>query len=220
MTKQKFRAVIFDLDGTLLDTLQDLGAGANMALRRFGFPEHTMEEYKHFIGNGIPKLIARAVPPGTDEETTRQVLAFYLDYYPAHCTEHTRFFPGVPETVAALARRGYTLGVLSNKTETTTKRIIAHYFPEGTFQVVWGNNGVRPLKPATDAGYLLLDELSCRPEEIFYVGDGDTDMAFASRMGFFAAGAAWGYRPRDVLLENGADALFEGMADILPYLPE
>ena len=218
--EHSFRAAVFDLDGTLLDTLQDLGACADEALRQYGFPGHTPDEYRSYIGNGIPKLIARAVPEGTSEQDIQKVLRFYLSYYPEHCAEHTRFFPGVPETLAALARRGYTLGVLSNKTETTTKRLIAHYFPEGTFQVVWGNNGVRPLKPATDAGYLLLDELSCRPEEIFYVGDGDTDMAFASRMGFFAAGAAWGYRPRDVLLENGADALFEGMADILPYLPE
>ena len=85
--------------------------------------------------------------------------------------------------------------------------------------LVWGNNGVRPLKPATDAGYSLLQELTCRPEEVFYLGDGDTDMAFASRMGFFAAGATWGYRPEQALLEAGADRLFSSMQEILPYLP-
>lgn len=218
MKEQKFRAAVFDLDGTLLDTLYDLGACANVALQSFGFPEHTLEEYRGFIGNGIPKLIARAVPQGTAEEKTRQVLDFYLSYYPEHCAEHTQFFPGVPETIAALKKRGYALAVLSNKTEATAKKIIAEYFPDAPFCVVWGNNGVRPLKPATDAGELLLQELRCAPEEVFYLGDGDTDMAFASRMHFFAAGATWGYRPREVLAENGADALFENMEQILDVL--
>ena len=118
-----------------------------------------------------------------------------------------------------LHERGYLLAVLSNKTEATAKKIIERYFPDAPFRVVWGNNGVRPLKPATDAGYLLLSELGCEPEEVFYVGDGDTDMEFASRMGFFAAGATWGYRPAEVLKRCGADALFSSMEEILPYLP-
>ena len=118
-----------------------------------------------------------------------------------------------------MRQRGYALAVLSNKTETTAKKIIAEYFPDEPFCLVWGNNGVRPLKPATDAGYSLLQELTCRPEEVFYLGDGDTDMAFASRMGFFAAGATWGYRPEQALLEAGADRLFSSMQEILPYLP-
>lgn len=217
--QKRFRAAVFDLDGTLLDTLFDLGACADEALKRFGFPGHSLEEYRGFIGNGIPKLIARAVPKEAGEADIQNVLQFYLSYYPEHCAEHTRFFPGVRETVAALQKRGYSLAVLSNKTESTTKKIIDAYFPDRPFSVVWGNNGVRPLKPAPDAGYLLLDQLRCRPEEVFYLGDGDTDMAFAKTMGFFAAGAAWGYRPREVLLQCGADRLFENMAEILPLLP-
>ena len=220
MKEQTFRAAVFDLDGTLLDTLYDLGACANVALQSFGFPEHTLEEYRGFIGNGIPKLIARAVPQGTPEAEIWQVLDFYLSYYPEHCAEHTKFFPGVPETIKELKNRGYALAVLSNKTEATAKKIIAEYFPDAPFCVVWGNNGVRPLKPATDAGELLLQELHCAPEEVFYLGDGDTDMAFASRMHFFAAGATWGYRSREVLTQNGADALFEHMKQILTVLPE
>ena len=219
MKNNVFRAVVFDLDGTLLDTLHDLGACADTALASCGFPGHSMEEYRTFIGNGIPKLIERAVPAGTSEEAIQNVLQFYLRYYPEHCTEHTRFFPGVEKTIRTLRERGYMLAVLSNKTEETAKKIIARYFPDKPFYVVWGNNGVRPLKPATDAGYLLLQELGCTPEEVFYVGDGDTDMEFASRMGFFAAAATWGYRPSDVLKACGANALFSSMEEILPYLP-
>ena len=219
MNDKKFRAVVFDLDGTLLDTLYDLGACANVALRQYGYPEHSIEDYRGFIGNGIPKLIARALPAGTDEAEVQKVLRFYLSYYPEHCAEHTKFFPGVKESIETLCKRGYMLAVLSNKTETTTKKIIAQYFPDTPFRVVWGNDGVRPLKPALDAGFLLLNELACAPEEVFYLGDGDTDMAFASRMGFFAAGATWGYRPQQVLTNCGADRLFETMAEILPLLP-
>lgn len=154
-----------------------------------------------------------------DEQDIQKVLNFYLGYYPVHCAEHTKLFPGVAQTIRLLRQRGYALAVLSNKTETTAKKIIAEYFPDEPFCLVWGNNGVRPLKPATDAGYSLLQELTCRPEEVFYLGDGDTDMAFASRMGFFAAGATWGYRPEQALLEAGADRLFSSMQEILPYLP-
>ena len=217
--EHSFRAAVFDLDGTLLDTLQDLGACADEALRQYGFPGHTMEEYRSYIGNGIPRLIARAVPEGTSEQDIQKVLNFYLGYYPVHCAEHTKLFPGVAQTIRLLRQRGYALAVLSNKTETTAKKIIAEYFPDEPVCLVWGNNGVRPLKPATDAGYSLLQELTCRPEEVFYLGDGDTDMAFASRMGFFAAGATWGYRPEQALLEAGADRLFSSMQEILPYLP-
>ena len=162
---------------------------------------------------------SQSCPARNKREDIQKVLNFYLSYYPEHCAEHTRFFLGVEETIRTLHERGYLLAVLSNKTEATAKKIIDRYFPDAPFCVVWGNNGVRPLKPATDAGYLLLSELGCEPEEVFYVGDGDTDMEFASRMGFFAAGATWGYRPSEVLKRCGADALFSSMEEILPYLP-
>ena len=109
MSKQKFRAAVFDLDGTLLDTLYDLAACADKALSHCGLPGHTMEEYRTYIGNGIPKLVARAVPPGTSEEDIQRVLKFYLGYYPEHCAEHTRFFPGVEKTIRTLHERGYLL---------------------------------------------------------------------------------------------------------------
>ena len=104
--EHSFRAAVFDLDGTLLDTLQDLGACADEALRQYGFPGHTMEEYRSYIGNGIPRLIARAVPEGTSEQDIQKVLNFYLGYYPVHCAEHTKLFPGVAQTIRLLRQRG------------------------------------------------------------------------------------------------------------------
>ena len=108
--EHSFRAAVFDLDGTLLDTLQDLGACADEALRQYGFPGHTMEEYRTYIGNGIPRLIARAVPEGTSEQDIQKVLNFYLSYYPVHCAEHTRFFLGVAETIRLTAAAGVCAG--------------------------------------------------------------------------------------------------------------
>ena len=215
MDLQKIRAVVFDLDGTLLDTLQDIGAGANTALHRSGFPEHDRAAYRRYVGHGIRTLFKQALPEGqnTDENIDR-VLKEYQGYYPEHCTVHTVFFPGVEDMIKKMHAAGYTLGVLSNKTERTTLKIIHHFFPDEPFSIIWGNNGKRPLKPALDAGYLLLDELGVKPEEVLYIGDGDTDMEFASKMGFFALGVTWGYRDRDELVATGANLLADSTAEI------
>lgn len=212
---QKIHAVVFDLDGTLLDTLQDIGAGANVALHRSGFPEHSRTDYRRFVGHGIRTLFEQALPEQSNTpEAIDRVLAEYQGYYPEHCTVHTVFFPGVQALVRKLHAAGYTLGVLSNKTERTTLKIIHHFFPEEPFALIWGNNGTRPLKPAPDAGYLLLDELGLKPEQVLYIGDGDTDMAFASKMGFFALGVTWGYRDREELIAAGADMLADSTQEI------
>lgn len=214
---QKIRAIVFDLDGTLLDTLPDIGAGSNAALRHSALPERSLAVYRKLVGNGIRTLIRRAVPEGTPDDVYEQTLAYYLQYYPEHCTVHTKFYPGIEQMLATLKGAGFMLGVLSNKTEKTAVRIIDHFFPRSPFQLVWGNNGVRPLKPDPSAGRLLCEELGVSPEELMYVGDGDTDMEFASRNGFFAAGVTWGYRDREVLTSCGADALVDS-ADQLPKL--
>ena len=218
MDKQKLRAVVFDLDGTLLDTVQDIGAGANLALHRSGLPEHTRQDYVRLVGHGIRRLFSLAVPEGTDAARLEEALQFYLSYYPEHCTEKTDYFPGVQNMLHALQNAGYTLCLLSNKTEKTAIKIMRHYFSDVSWRFVWGNNGVRPLKPATDAGFLICQELGLQPDEILYVGDGDTDMEFASKMGFVAAAVTWGYRTRQELIDAGAEILLESADDILRFL--
>ena len=215
---QKIRAVVFDLDGTLLDTLPDIGAGSNAALRHSGLPERSLADYRRLVGNGIRVLMRRAVPDDTPDDVYEKTLAFYLQYYPEHCTAHTKFFPGIEQMLRTLHGAGHTLGVLSNKTEKTAVRIIDHYFPQNLFRLVWGNNGQRPLKPDPSAGRLLCEELGVAPDELMYVGDGDTDMEFASKNGFFAAGVTWGYRDREVLAQYGADALIDDAAQLLKLL--
>lgn len=212
----RIRAVVFDLDGTLLNTLLDIGAGANTALHRSGLPEHTMAEYRRLVGHGIRNLFRLAVPENTPDAVYEEALAFYLGYYPEHCTDHTDYFPKIREMLKTLTDHALRLGVLSNKTEATSRKIISHFFPDVPFELVWGNNGTRPLKPQTDAGFALCQALSLQPDEIAYVGDGDTDMQFASAMGFYALGVTWGYRDREELIAAGADAL----ADTAEQIPE
>lgn len=214
MDFQKVKAAIFDLDGTLLDTIADIGTSVNTALCRYGLPTHPIDRYPAFVGHGSLTLFHNATPDGTPEETIRQALAAYLAYYPEHCTVHTRYFPGVKEFLHALVGAGIQVAVISNKTEATGQKIMSHYFPDIPWAFVWGNNGSRPLKPAVDAGRLACQALGLRPEEILYVGDGDTDMEFASKMGFIAAGVTWGYRSREQLLEAGADFLSDTFADL------
>ena len=215
---QKIKAVLFDLDGTLLDTIPDIGAGANAALRRFGLQERSLEEYVALVGNGIRVLIRQAVPEGTDEETYQNVLSYYLSYYPEHCTERTKFYPGIEEAVRKIADAGYVLGVISNKTERTAERVMAHFFPNTKFAILWGNNGERPLKPAREAGDLACRELNLKPEEILFVGDGDTDMEFASSMGFYALGVSWGNRSREQLMASGADQIIDTAEEMTELL--
>lgn len=207
MNFQKVKAVIFDLDGTLLDTLADIGTGLNEALCRFGFEAHPINTYRQRIGHGIKNAVRSSVPSTATQEEYEQVLNFYLSYYPQHCTVHTDYFPGTKKFLDMLVSAGLKLAVISNKTEATAQAIVKHYFPDYTWEFVWGRAESRPLKPAKEAGILACEALGMKPEEVLFVGDGDTDMEFASNMGFLAAGVTWGYRDPDQLLAAGADFL-------------
>ena len=145
--RAQLRTAVFDLDGTLLDTVRDLGTAANVTLAHFGFPQHPLEAYQGFIGNGLLMLYRRAAPAGTDEATVEALRDYGRDYYREHCTGLTQVYDGVPELLHGLAARGIMLGMVTNKTEATARCVMAHYFPEVPFRFIWGNNGVRPLKP-------------------------------------------------------------------------
>lgn len=218
ISKQKIKAVVFDLDGTLLDTLPDLAAGSNAALRHAGLPERTIDDFRRMIGNGIRVLFRRACPEDVSEAAYEDALAFYLSYYPEHCTVYTKFYDGMEQTIKTLAEDGYALGVLSNKTEKTAIKIMNHFFSPNPFKIVWGNNNSRPLKPDATAGKLLCEELGISPDELMYVGDGDTDMEFGAKNGFYTVGVTWGYRDADVLKACGADVLINKPEELLTLL--
>jgi len=216
------KAVLFDLDGTLLHTVPDIAAAMNRALSACGLPTHEQKVVETFLGNGIRDAVVKAVPAGTGEETIQRVLDLYRDDYVAHCTDKTVLYDGVREMVDALVRRGIKLVVLSNKTEATAQKIVRHFFPNGEFTAAFGRVPDRPLKPHADAAKPVMDTLKLAPDEIAYVGDSNTDILFAKAVGMLPVATPWGYRSREELVEAGAELIAEKPMDILallePYL--
>lgn len=212
------KAIVFDLDGTLLDTVPDIAAALNRSLAACSLPTHSQKTVETFLGGGIRDAVLKATPAGTDPQTIERVLALYRDDYVAHCTEKTALYEGVPEMVDSFAARGLKLCVLSNKTEGTAQKIIAHFFPAGTFRAVFGRVPDRPLKPHADAAAPVLSALGMEPCEIAYVGDSNTDILFAKAVGMLPVATPWGYRSRAELIEAGAELIAENAADLLRLL--
>ena len=215
MNLQKAKAILFDLDGTLLDTVYDIGAGVNNALRRYGLPEHDMDAYRGFVGHGIDDLFRDACPEDVEEQVYRDALALYKQFYPENCTSLTTYFSGIEIMLEKLQNAGYTMAIISNKTETSAIRITEHYFSAVKFEFIWGNNGQRPLKPAIHAGEMACEKLGLTPEDIVFFGDGDTDMEFGSKMGFHTIGCSWGYRNAQQLRESGAHLIVDTAEEFL-----
>lgn len=212
------KAVVFDLDGTLLDTIPDIAGALNRALASQGLPTHSVEQCKTFIGGGIREAVRKAVPAGTGDEVQEDVLACYESDYRFHCTEGTDYYPGVQEMLAELAAAGLELGVLSNKTEATAQTIIRHFFPQVRFRFVLGRAEGRPLKPDPGAAGPVLAQLGLPPAEIAYVGDSGTDITFAKAVGMVPAAAPWGYRSRQELADRGAVLLPENPTELAEQL--
>ena len=209
------KAVIFDLDGTLLYTIKDITAALNRALAACGLPTHSVEAVQGFVGNGIRDAVRRAVPEGTAEEVQEKVLDLYKEDYREHCAESTVCYPGVRELAAGLDRAGIAQAVLSNKTEATARKVGPSFFTD-----VFGRVGDRPLKPDPAAAVPVLEALGCSPSEAAYVGDSGTDMVFARAVGMLPAAAPWGYRSREELAASGAVLMPDGPEDLLKLLLE
>jgi len=213
----KFRAALFDLDGTLADTLADLATATNHALAQLGCPTHPRDAYRQFVGDGARVLCERALPPDR-QHLAEQARSIMRDYYAAHWADQTRLYPGIQETVAALAARGYKLAVLSNKPDDFTKQMIAHYFRPNPFHVVRGQRPNVPLKPDPTAALQIARELGVPPADWIYLGDTNTDMRTARAAGMYAVGVRWGFRDEKELREAGAQTLIARPADILSLI--
>lgn len=207
MTQATPRAVLFDLDGTLLNTIPDIAGAMNRALTAEGLPPRPLADFGRIVGSGIREAIRRAAPEGTDPALLETIHTRYQADYPLHCTDDTSCYPGIPALLEALHRSGCQLGVITNKTEATSQQMIAHFFPNVPFAFVWGSNGQRPLKPAAEVGVLACQTLALAPEEILFVGDSDVDILFARNAGFHSAGAVWGFRGEAELAAAGAELL-------------
>lgn len=214
MDLRKVKAVLFDLDGTLLDTVNDIGTCVNETMCRYGFPARDLKDYPALVGHGARELIRISLPEGLDEETIEKVFKDYVLHYRDNCDRFVQYYPGVREFLSFLTEKGYKIGVITNKSQPTAEKIVGKYLADYDFAIMWGNNYVRPLKPSLESAQLACETLGLKPEEIMFVGDGDTDMEFGSKAGFTACGVTWGYRSKEVLLEYGADFLVDSFAEL------
>ncbi len=202
-----FRVALFDLDGTVLNTLDDIADAANAVLAANDMPQHTTDEIRMFVGNGIRKLIERAVPAGTDEATIVKVLGDFKAYYGAHCADKTAPYVGIPEMLAALREGGVRTAVVSNKADFAVKALAVQYFGDLFDMALGEDSAVRPAKPAPDMVYHVLDTLGVGADEAEYIGDSDVDVLTARNAGLPCIAVTWGFRDRACLEKAGATVL-------------
>ena len=215
----KYSAVIFDMDGTLLDTLDDLGDCMNRVLHEEGFPIHPIEAYRHFVGNGMAKLVERVLPQDArDEATKAKIRERMTQEYRRHWADKTDLYPGIASLLEELKRRGCRRAILSNKPHAFTTVIAEHYFAAWSLDPVFGARDGVPGKPDPAAALEICRKWRLNPEEVLYIGDTNTDMQTARRAGMFALGACWGFRSREELKQYGAQALIEEPQQMLDYL--
>ena len=211
-----YSTYIFDLDGTLLDTLGDLAAATNYALRTHGMPEHSIDDVRRVVGNGVRKLMERAIPNGAHNPDFEATFATFRQYYMQHSLDTTRPYNGIPETLAALKAKGCRLAVVSNKMMAATQELCQHFFPD-TIEVAIGENeaaGIRK-KPAPDTVFAALKALGVEKDGAVYVGDSDVDLATARNAGLPCISVLWGFRDKAFLTENGAETFISTPSELL-----
>lgn len=215
----RFSAVLFDLDGTLLDTLADIAHSANDALEKLDYPTHEIGAYRMFVGDGLRMLFRRALP---DEARTEAVIdrcaEGFRDAYSRQWNVHTRPYNGVCDLLDALMARDIKMAVLSNKPDLFTKRCIDEYLPQYPFEKVFGHRDGVPRKPDPAGANEIIRALNVRTEQVAYLGDSATDMKTAVAVGMYPVGALWGFRSRDELQQNGAEALINTPTEMLDLL--
>ena len=213
------KTILFDLDGTLLNTIDDLADAGNWVCTQHGWPTFTVEQFKHMVGNGIPKLIERFSPEAARTPDQLAItLAEFTARYDAHKEDKTAPYPGIPELLAALKAEGIQTAVFSNKADPLCGKIIAHYFGEHSFSIVRGSMPGVPTKPDPTGVYSLMRDLGAEASTTLFVGDSDVDILTGHNAGLPAMGALWGFRGRAELTAAGADALAAVPADILTYV--
>ena len=209
----KYHGVIFDLDGTLLNTLADLTASVNASLESFGFPTCTEEQVLGYVGNGVKRLMAQAVPEGTAEEVAARAFDIFREHYDSNCMVLTQPYPGVLDLLKALKAAGYKLGIVSNKLDPLVQKMALHYFSDGGAPLVDAAIGEREdleRKPSPDMPQDVLHRLQCPPEKVLYVGDSLVDMRTAANTGLDCALVTWGFVPRERLEAAVQKAQAEG----------
>lgn len=208
------KLIIFDLDGTLLDTIADLGTACNYALEKKGYRRHPLSVYPYMVGNGVRKLIERAQQDASPEEVD-ELLQLFREYYDVHCTDYTKPYPGIPELLQNLTDKGIAVAVASNKYEAATKRIVKHFFPNIPFVGILGQVTGRPTKPDPSIDFQVLLAHPTPKSQTMHVGDSAVDIETARRACVTSVGVTWGFRPVTELRKAFADHIVSSPEDIL-----
>lgn len=213
------KAVIFDLDGTLLNTLDDLADSTNYALSKFGYPTRTIEEVRQFVGNGVAKLIERAIPEGENNSNFEKCLSIFKENYAQNMYNKTAPYNGIIEMLSNLKSKGIKIAVVSNKFDLAVKELCKKYF-EGFIDFAAGENEAQGIKkkPAPDTVISVLNEFNFAPEDAVYVGDSDVDIMTAKNSKMPCISVTWGFRDEKFLLENGATILINAPSEIYNHL--
>jgi len=214
-----FQAVLFDLDGTLLDTLEDLADSMNAALVDLSFPAHPIDAYRFFVGDGMDMLVRRVLPESArDTNTCARLKAAMEDEYSKRWNAKSRPYPGVPELLDALTQRELPMVILSNKPEAFTLKAVAELLPQWHFVIVRGARPEVATKPDPTAAIEIARTLNIAPADFLYLGDTNTDMQTANGAGMYALGAAWGFRPGEELIQSGARRLLQTPGELLDLI--
>lgn len=211
------KLIIFDLDGTILDTLEDLTDSTNFALSKNNMPEHTISEVRSFVGNGIRKLIERAVPQNTSVEVIDKVFADFKEYYNIHCMDKTKPYTGITDLMDKLKKAGYKLAIISNKADDAVQILREQFYKEYIDYAAGEIEGVER-KPSPEAVNICLADMQILKEEAVYVGDSDVDVATAYNSGVDFIAVLWGFRDKTLLLENGAKKFAEDTNELFDII--
>ena len=219
----KYRLAVFDMDGTILNTIEDIADSANFFCKKYGFPEHTYEEYKYFVGNGLPKMLSRALPEGIKGSEFQKILKEFLDYYPSHSAIKTRPYDGIVECIKSLKAAGVKVAVNTNKVQAAAEDLCKVYFPD-LFDCIMGSRPDLPVKPDPTGLYEILKELglskdeACQPGVACFIGDSDVDLQTGLNSGLDFIGVDWGFRGRDFLQKHGAEVVVMNTDELLEKL--
>ena len=208
------KAIVFDLDGTLLDTLADLAASTNYALRSCGMPEHSIDDVRRFVGNGVRMLMTRAVPDGESNPRFDEAFSVFRQHYMQHCLDTTCPYPGIMDALARLKEKGMMLAIVSNKMQVATEELRQHFFSQ-YIDVAIGESAAIRKKPAPDTVNEALRLLGISHDEAIYVGDSDVDIDTARAAMMPCASVFWGFRDRQFLLNHGATRLLSSPEELL-----
>ncbi len=213
----RIKAILFDLDGTLVNTLEDLAYGVNLCLEKRGMPTHPTEAFNYFAGNGIPVMVRRAMPEGTADELADELTSEFLSYYAEHYADRSYAYDGIIPLVARLKAAGYLTAVITNKADEVAKTVVDKCCP-AEFDAILGKRDGIPSKPDPTAAFMVMRQLGVQPSECVFVGDTGTDIKTGVNCGAFPVGVLWGFREQKELEENGAREIIAHPEELLPIL--